>query len=201
MIKKSDFKKLRYAVIILTIILLALVVLFIVLYFSKSHGHLSFQLKDWTDFGSFFGGTIWVILTFLNFLIIGYLTVKIHLNHDQQWLTELRSPFYKDAIEKAYSTTDQKLKDKESLDSYISWLDHTDFKNLLFLVNPKEERHLSTLKDKFTKTLYQLKSNLQFEIAENTQLISDFNEAKMKFTNFLGAIMMDKTNDYLNQRT
>lgn len=132
MISEKDFKRWRIAAIVFSGLGVLLVVVFIFLYFLHFHGNPSRHLKDWADFGSFFGGTVGVIFSGLNFLIIAYLTVKIYRKADQQWLTQLRAPFYQNILERLNSFTEnsspQHLRDAKE------WLEDLDLEIVLFLV-------------------------------------------------------------------
>lgn len=163
------------------------------MHFIEFHKPLSSNLRDWADFGAYFGGTIGVILSGLNFFAIAYLTIKMNRKQDQQWLTQLRFTFYKDIIERAYSLTEETIKNQQVLHSYILWLQHTDFKNILFLIHDVETNHLHKLKEELLTILIKIKSNQNFSVQPDTDLIEQFTLAKIKFTNYLGAIMMDQT--------
>lgn len=195
MISNSHFKIIRKGVVASAIIAFSVICLFVIIYFFKFNNSLSSRLRDWSDFGAYFSGTVGVILSALNLLIIAYLTVKIHRNHDQQWLTQLRSPFYKDIIEKAYFLTDDKLKDKDIIRSYMLWLENTDFKNLLFLVDKNEETSLNNKRELLLKTLQELESRNKFLDDKDQNLIERFHSHKIDFTNYLGKIMMDQTGE------
>lgn len=195
MIKNPHFKIFRISVIVSAIIAIALIFFFISIHFLKFNDSLSSKLTDWSNFGAYFSGTVGVILSALNFFIISYLTVKIYRNHDQQWLTQLRSPFYKDIIEKAYFLTDDKLKDQDTLRSFVLWLENTDFKNLLFLVDNKEETTLNSKRKILLQTLKEIESRNKYISEVDVQLVDKFHLHKIDFTNYLGKIMMDKTRE------
>jgi hypothetical protein len=190
MITESSFQKFRSwfwgGVIFLCVLLLFLTCI----HFWFFHQDFSRNISDWAYFGDYFAGTVGVLLAALNFLILTYVTIKINMRADQQWLTQLRAPFYKEIIERLY--TINKSSPNEELSHFHSWLNNSDFENLLFLVEEREKNEVIKKKDILVEKIQQLYEPWNSDDMRK-KIEKEFELAKQEFTNYLAKIMMNKT--------
>jgi hypothetical protein len=83
-------KNLKVIVITLSFLSFLAVLTFTMLYFYQFYGGLSTSTEKWGHFGEYFSGTVGVILSFVNFLIILGLHYDSQNENHHRWITQIR---------------------------------------------------------------------------------------------------------------
>ncbi len=130
-------------------------------YLYRFHNGLSSNHDDWGDFGSYFSGTIGVILSGFNAFAFVYLTYRIYRRDDERHLIELRSPFYKEIIAGIQEITISQMPTPERCNSFANWMESLDFESLLFL-KPGEAAELIKCQHQICLTLRQLAAESKY---------------------------------------
>ena len=160
------------------------------------HSGLSRSHSSWAEFGSFFGGTIGSILSALNLFALIYLTFKLNKGNKQEWLTDLRSPFYKSIIEKLYSFEPEDTQNENNsaeFKRYKFWLTHLSLEDQLFLVTPilrdeTEQKKIAVLDSLKLLDFLLIKDPKDFDLK-----YSNFTKLRTNFSKHLGNIMLNRT--------
>ncbi len=196
MISENSFKSWRQAIRILFIFCLLLSLIFTIAYFARFHSALSRSHSSWGEFGSFFGGTIGSILSALNLFTLIYLTFKLNKGNKQEWLTDLRSPFYKSIIEKLYSFDPEETRSEgnaEELKRYAFWLTHLSLEDQLFLVTPLLRDETEQKKNALLDSLKSLEFSVIVDKKDFDLKYSSFTKLRTDFSKHLGNIMLNRT--------
>ncbi len=153
-------RKYVFYLILLNLILLG-VSLF--LYFDTMHGKLSKNSNDWSNFGSYIGGIVGTILSWINLLILIILTYQTKEQQNHEWITSIRINKYHDLINALKDNTNpqQYFIDKNLDDDFFLFDDNYD--TLMQIQRLLREEYTIETKDellKFLKAIIKSEKNI-----------------------------------------
>src|SRR6266540_4983962 len=162
-------RKYVFYLILLNLILLG-VSLF--LYFDTMHGKLSKNSNDWSNFGSYIGGIVGTILSWINLLILIILTYQTKEQQNHEWITSIRINKYHDLINALKDNTNpqQYFIDKNLDDDFFLFDDNYD--TLMQIQRLLREEYTIETKDellKFLKAIIKSEKNIVKEFIQNTK--------------------------------
>src|SRR6266498_4392276 len=149
-------RKYVFYLILLNLILLG-VSLF--LYFDTMHGKLSKNSNDWSNFGSYIGGIVGTILSWINLLILIILTYQTKEQQNHEWITSIRINKYHDLV--------TALKDNENPQRYFTdknldddfFLFDDNYNTLMTIQRLLQEEYRNETKDELLKFLKAIIKN------------------------------------------
>jgi hypothetical protein len=128
-------------------------VLSLILYFITMSWGLSKNSSDWGNFGSYIGGTVGIIFSGINVLILIILTFKTKEQQNHEWITGIRINKYQALIDnlKNNPNPQQYFINKSLDDDFFLFDDNYD--TLIKIEKKLQTNYTSKVKDDFLKFL------------------------------------------------
>jgi hypothetical protein len=191
-ISYKGFKQLRTGAYWLAGLILLANAVSIYLYYRTFHGPLSKNSADWANFGGYLSGTLGISVSAMALVGVTYFTIKVGRASQQQFLTTLRAPAYKEMIAELYKVRADTYRIGTNLENFKVWIDNIDFNNLMFLrgdqVTLFENLRVQLLKD-FDPLLQPHTPQTDWP-----GLFKQFDQSKKKLITYLMYVMKETNN-------